>query len=117
MRYLQRHRAAGCRIEYHDLNCGTVLGITDVRIPVLRHFAGNRLVRKMDNKNVIIIVIRGFHRLRLQYEIVHDSFDDNYIFNYQNCTHEIVASAFKMLKCPQVGGVLESSGSCVNDLN
>jgi hypothetical protein len=48
-------------IQQNYFNDTVILGITDVRIPVLRNLAEHRFIRKPDDQNVVFVVVSRVH--------------------------------------------------------
>ena len=54
---LKGHEPRLHRVQNHQLHDGTVLGVADIHIPILRHLTGNGLVTQADFKNVVLRII------------------------------------------------------------
>ena len=57
----QRQQAFLLRIKQNDFNYRSILGVTDVRIPVLRQLTHDLFFRHADLQNVIVLKVNAFH--------------------------------------------------------
>lgn len=61
VRNLSRQRPACAGVQNDHFHGGSIGGVTDMGVLVLRHLARNRLVTQANNEDVVIVVIRGSH--------------------------------------------------------